>query len=958
MPNPYRTISGTVTPPPGKSKAWIEVVGYLKDIHDEFVAYTDANGDYLIALDSVNVVMVNGEAMARIKTDFDGYLPDPFEHKLDLSVSSAQNVDFQYLEATAAVEGTLSANGQGIGDVGVWIEDTSVHQGVAHDRTDSAGQYHMDCMAGTYRLGINRDDFIPNYMTPPETLVSVADNETLTVNISLVQADAFIYARITKDQGLPGGTYKIRAWSDEGYGSSYAENDADGYFSIPVTSQGTKYYIKPDLWDDRYDSLPPGYVLEGGDHSVAAQVGDTVFFNMIPKPAGAIYGNLSNSSSFAFEHFEIRLAVVDSTGNPEGKYSREFTDPGAYLVDGIANGEYLIEAVMSLASGEPYGELVKLHADSTGRPILVSIKDNTVGNINFDFTDADTGKPGPPPKGDGQISGTVAYSGSLPPEKIIVLLLEEGSGPEPFTGAPTDQNGNYQFSDLPPGEYTVFAMLDMDGDHLPEAFGENDSLLVIAGADTFRNIDITVQDKPTGNGAISGQITYTGSVFPQAGRITVYAFPYDTALLDSGFDIMENLPFAYPAMISAPGSYTVTGLPDTFYVVVAFAEELIDSTNWENIGWGAHANFSGFEVNFIPVEVSGDTVSGIDIAIMEEKPPAGNGEISGVVTYSGNFTGEPLMVLLINVANNEVEEAAPVDPTSGKYLLDGIGPGIYQVSAVIDTNDDHFSEAFGINDSVLVITDDEVYTGIDISVADKPSGTGSISGTLNYSDSTLPANAEITVFAIPIDTTLPDSERIVEDLSFINSYPTFPSGLGGYTVNGLPEGVYYVVAVAETLYFDSTSMEEDMWEVAAGIYGTWDTTKPEPVFDPVIVGPGEAVNNIDITIYPSEPDISVETPGESELPAVFALSEPAPNPFNPTVAIKYAVPRSAMVSITIYDISGRQVKVLRNEQHTAGFYQAVWHGMSSSGQRIASGIYLCRMQAGNFIKQRKMIMIK
>lgn len=97
---------------------------------------------------------------------------------------------------------------------------------------------------------------------------------------------------------------------------------------------------------------------------------------------------------------------------------------------------------------------------------------------------------------------------------------------------------------------------------------------------------------------------------------------------------------------------------------------------------------------------------------------------------------------------------------------------------------------------------------------------------------------------------------------------------------------------------------------------------------------------------------------EQLIPKEFALSKNFPNPFNPSTKINFEVPKTAQVVIKIYDLLGREVKTLVNEIKTQGRYQVVWNGDNASGVPVASGLYIYRMQAGDFIATHKMLMIK
>ncbi len=94
------------------------------------------------------------------------------------------------------------------------------------------------------------------------------------------------------------------------------------------------------------------------------------------------------------------------------------------------------------------------------------------------------------------------------------------------------------------------------------------------------------------------------------------------------------------------------------------------------------------------------------------------------------------------------------------------------------------------------------------------------------------------------------------------------------------------------------------------------------------------------------------------LPARFALSQNIPNPFNPVTVISYAVPERAHVLIAIYDVAGRRVRTLVDDERAPGVMSAVWDGTDDEGRRTASGVYFCRMQSDGFDDAVKMVLLK
>ncbi len=107
----------------------------------------------------------------------------------------------------------------------------------------------------------------------------------------------------------------------------------------------------------------------------------------------------------------------------------------------------------------------------------------------------------------------------------------------------------------------------------------------------------------------------------------------------------------------------------------------------------------------------------------------------------------------------------------------------------------------------------------------------------------------------------------------------------------------------------------------------------------------------------SLPKLSSETTPTS-VPAAYQLEQNYPNPFNPSTAIRFSLPEAAQVKLTVYDINGREVRSLVSGSLTAGEHNIQWDAVNNNGAKVASGIYIYRLQAGSFTQTRKMTLLR
>jgi len=93
-------------------------------------------------------------------------------------------------------------------------------------------------------------------------------------------------------------------------------------------------------------------------------------------------------------------------------------------------------------------------------------------------------------------------------------------------------------------------------------------------------------------------------------------------------------------------------------------------------------------------------------------------------------------------------------------------------------------------------------------------------------------------------------------------------------------------------------------------------------------------------------------------PDKYGLAQNYPNPFNPQTIIGYQLPASSSVKLTIYNVLGQEIRTLVNTVESAGYKSIIWDGRDNSGRVVTPGVYIYKLQAGNFTAIRKMILLK
>jgi hypothetical protein len=100
------------------------------------------------------------------------------------------------------------------------------------------------------------------------------------------------------------------------------------------------------------------------------------------------------------------------------------------------------------------------------------------------------------------------------------------------------------------------------------------------------------------------------------------------------------------------------------------------------------------------------------------------------------------------------------------------------------------------------------------------------------------------------------------------------------------------------------------------------------------------------------PEMITDVENNGILLTSFVLAQNYPNPFNPTTTIKFQIPSTSFVSLTVFDVLGREVVTLVNEEMRPGRYERLFDG---SG--LASGVYYYRLRSGNFVETKRVLLL-
>jgi len=184
------------------------------------------------------------------------------------------------------------------------------------------------------------------------------------------------------------------------------------------------------------------------------------------------------------------------------------------------------------------------------------------------------------------------------------------------------------------------------------------------------------------------------------------------------------------------------------------------------------------------------------------------------------------------------------------------------------------------------------------------------------------------------------------------------NGIGGYWE-------YSDLVGADNLFSPGETSEAKTWEFynpnMVGFYFSCDVYAVLPSSLPKAAA---TVEKQTLTFYADVKNQKIErveninNESEPQLPTEFALEQNYPNPFNAETMIKYQLPQNAKVQLSIFNLLGQEIRTLVSEQKNAGYHTIVWNGKDNTGKDVVSGVYVCRIKAGEFVEERKMVVIR
>lgn len=791
--------------------------------------------------------------------------------------------------------------------------------------------------------------------------------------------------------------------------------DDSGAYDIPIPLTGqfklsakVKGYTKE--WYDNKTSWEQADVIT---ITALGEVKTGINFSLeqiIAPPTGAIAGKVCDPSGAIGLPVALVVAfnLADSTIKGGTISSYDFATLGNYVIGDLPPGQYIVYANDYFGSlmgmnfvGEYYQEAL---TPDGATPVPVAAGDTTAG-INFTLNVG------------GAIAGKVLGPGDAPMDSIFVVAFDarilDSLWVNPFFTdydvgfAITDANGNYQINGLPTSNYILRTItpppIDVevfripgthygkvvdeyyDGVHSILEIGKATPVPVTAPGGFTADINFTLDPA----GAIVGRVTASDGITPVVDVVIIVLDPF------------TGLP-AWGSSVAEDGSYCIVPLAAGAYKLLAAVNPESEEPYVSEFYDGTRVFLSAASVPVNPP----DTTFGINFTLDL------GATIQGFVYLGPGFPAGADTLYQIPVIAYDAGTGKVVNFTflqfPGGYRMERLPAGSYKV-AVLPCLHNYAVTYYGGGDTfddpsstVITLVAGQTFDA-DITLEQ---ASGSISGFVRDAETGDPIPG---CLVAAYDGT---GHAVSMGFAGFDIHTLTPLPTGSYLLSGLRTGDYHVrtwyptslfiqliYALSEidmeeglpqldtdlNLYYDEwydgvriPPLEYNPFDIAFGFltFGIASEYQGQlsPVYVPIpyysvapanasLVTVAEPLPTADINFELTPTTIvdiltGVEEKESSRLPQRYALHQNHPNPFNPETVISYELPEASYVKLSIYNLLGQRVAQLVDEDQGAGYHRIVWSGVDDEGRKLTSGVYLCRMEAGDFVQVRKLVLVR
>ncbi len=828
--------------------------------------------------------------------------------------------------ATGSISGTIFQD-DGVtpvdyGSVTVYNQ-FGIYSGYGYVSTSDAGAYTVPNLpSGSYY--VQAATFGAIYMQEyydgasdwrDATLVKVVNGlNTKNVDVVMKKHGGAVAGRVCSADGAPLSDCMVDVYDASQDDITYAIADSFGYFTVGGLPAGDYRLRATSFGDDNYVAAWYGGAATFHNAAVVHVVDPylTGGVNFFLNVGGEIAGRVVTENGDSVAAGTCSIYALDAEGNEVG-YAQNGSG-GRFFVPRLPSGSYILNldyyGLDNYVGGWYDGAPDELHATQ----IHVSAPDTATVTYAL--------------QRGGAIAGVILYN---PASGIAVTAWDDQK--EQVRTVYSDGTGHFLLTQLVPGRYRIrastkgspyfYAGQAVDRWYPDAADFTHAAPLNVRASDTTTGISLTLQP----GGTIAGSILDQNGALVTGGAVV--------ACNTSGADIQY-------VSVTTAGTYQIEGLPTGQYKLyyestaaqgyplewydgqatcqdAAVINVSAPSTMWNtDFHLKNAALLDGFVDDNSGVRLSSDDHA-IEMILFEGD--AGHFAGSVMQSFNGGFQ-------------------ARVMP--GKYRA-----GFFSVAWNSDRNRDSLAVAYYENGRRFTDTSTKF-----ISLA--------AGSTVTLNDCRMERTASaISGAVIDRGTGSPVTNGLYVIVAFDED--GLPAGISGYTnlngpisgsyrIAGLRPGKYYILVLAGNLNAGYTVAQ---WYGNVDVSPDSVTNVPIPLVPPgaatITVGQG-TTSGIDFHMGVTT---AIAGPSGAASPRSFVLDQNYPNPFNPSTSIQYQIPSAARVTLVVYDMLGREVATLEDGTKQAGTYTVKFNA-----SRLASGVYLYRLKAGNFSQAKKLLLVR
>lgn len=736
-------------------------------------------------------------------------------------------------------------------------------------------------------------------------------------------------------------------WIDVTYPEKYysAVTDSSGKYAITGLQDGT-YFIRGQNFQpwgsniafypgvtDPDDAVP----VDISNHNEVTHIDFQIFVHL---PDGVIEGAVTDKNGNPVTDARISLGSYPPWRSFLGYWGSAVTnETGHYRLENIPEDTYIVQCTID----DPWNYLVYYWPGTANyeeaTPMEITAEHQIHENINFQL---------PVTFSQAEISGKVLAADGHPLAFASIQIKPGENTSQDLTypywkwlWAVTDENGMYHVDHVPAGSYTASCEYWENEAYAIQYYDHKDAedqatILTITETSQLDDIDFDLALHPL-YGSLKG-IVLNQDKLPLANAY-VETIPDDASMTLRPY--IDWMSLSSCTTTDENGEYHFPKLYHDQYRVAAYA----------NGGYAFYPDAIVWE-NATPVTVSGGDSASADFTLqITEYTASISGQISAgwngwysPVTDSGSayfgmpslidsvifvVTAKPTITILSYPESERVYTA--VTALDGNYTLN-CPPGEYTIQAFsADYLPEYYDNAYDLSKAKIVKTStDNPAKDVDLNLSPK--------------------------------------------LYWRNDSPTDMSNQGnriygcikddsGQAVSGAT--IYLLNANGQPL-FSVMSDESGEFEIMGMPSGDYFIQANKAGFESVFNGNVKAMNNAQaLTIDQTEEEIlltlstaSAVPDNSKSLPEDIRLEGNYPNPFNPCTQIRFSLPGNLHIKLTIYNALGQKLAQIAEGEFTAGEHQIDWKGMDQYGNTVPSGLYFYRLEAGDKIQTRKMILMR